>query len=161
MNCKKFAKILPDYLDNELSVNQITEVKNHLSSCAACYKLYQNLSNTIKLLEHKVDIDEQPFYFTRLKQKMENEVAVQESFITRISLRKLVQPMLYLSSLIIAVYIGILIGSSGSTTQNQYSELNNSSTDYIETIAKSNYLNDYEREPIENFFLSDSSANQE
>jgi hypothetical protein len=107
-------------------------------------------------LKPTTEITEQPFYYTRLKQRMENRTAATESIFNHIQIRKVLQPLLYLSSLILAVYIGILIGSS-SAIPNQFSELNSQDKSYIEEFADNNYLNDFKIEPIENLFLVDST----
>ena len=160
MNCKELKKILPDYIDKKLSEKQIEEFQNHMDSCSDCSILYQKFNNTLDLLKPKIEISEQAFYFTRLKQKMENRNATKESIFISLLSRKLVQPVIYLASLIIAVYIGILIGS-GSATQNQYSELNNEDKDYIQTFAEYQYLNDFEMEPIENLLIDDNNIVEE
>jgi hypothetical protein len=161
MNCNEFIKIVPNYIDKKLSEEQIEEFQSHMNSCSDCSVLYQKLNNTFDLLKPKVEIAEQAFYFTRLKQKMENRNAPKESIFISLLSRKLVQPVIYLTSLIIAVYIGILIGS-GSTTQNQYSELNNNDDkDYIQTFAEYQYFNDFEIEPIENLFIDENDLIEE
>ena len=160
MNCKEFKKIIPDYIDDKLSEEQIEEFQNHMNSCSDCSFLYQKLNNTLDLLKPKAEITEQAFYFTRLKQKMENRNSPKESIFISLLSRRLVQPVIYLASLIIAVYIGILIGS-GSATQNQYSELNNDDKDYIQTFAEYQYLNDFEIEPIENLLIDDDNIVEE
>lgn len=160
MNCKELKKILPDYIDEKLSEKQTEEFQNHIDSCSDCSILHQKLNNTINLLKPKAEIAEQAFYFTRLKQKMENINSHRESIFVSFLSRKLIQPVVYLSSLIIAVYIGILIGS-GSATQNQYSELNNENKDYIQTFAEYQYLNDFEIEPIENLLIDDNNLNED
>ncbi|MCK5170366.1 MAG: zf-HC2 domain-containing protein [Bacteroidales bacterium] len=160
MNCKEFIKIIPNYIDKKLSEEQIEEFQNHMNSCSNCSVLYQKLNITFDLLKPKTEIAEQAFYFTRLKQKMENRNSPKESIFVSLLSRKLVQPVIYLASLIIAVYIGILIGS-GSATQNQYSELNDDDKDYIQTFAEYQYLNDFEIEPIENLLIDENDLIEE
>ncbi|MCD4834376.1 MAG: zf-HC2 domain-containing protein [Bacteroidales bacterium] len=160
MNCKNLKKILPDYIDKKLSEKQIEEFQNHIESCSDCSILYQKFNNTFDLLKPKAEIAEHAFYFTRLKQKMENRNSPKESIFISFFSRKLVQPVIYLSSLIIAVYIGILIGS-GSVAQEQYSEFNNGNEDYIQTFAEYQYLNDFEIEPIENLLIDNDNIVEE
>lgn len=162
MNCKELKNIIPNYIDNELSEKQIIEFNNHLSSCVDCSRVYTKIKDTIDLLKPKAEIDEQAFYFTRLKQKMENRNNPKESVLVNLLSRKIIQPMIYLSSLIIAVYIGILIGSgTGSSVQNQFSDLNNIENNYIKTYTEYQYLNDFEIETIENFLMDEDSLDQE
>lgn len=156
MNCKEFKKLLPNYNDAILSPKQSEKFQIHLDSCPNCSILFHKYINTIDLLKPKAEIKEQAFYFTRLKQRMENNNYQKRSIVSSFFLRKLIQPVIYLSSLILAVYIGILIGS-GSVNQNQYSELNNDDTDYIKTYSEYQYINDFEIEPIENLLLENIS----
>jgi anti-sigma factor RsiW len=161
MNCKELKNIIPNYLDNELSKKQIIEFNNHLSSCAECSRVYTKTKETLDLLKPKAEIDEQAFYFTVLKQKMESRNIPEESIFATLLSRKLVQPMIYLSSLIIAVYIGILIGSStGSSVQNQFSDLSSDENNYIKTYTEYQYLNDSEIETIENLLIDEDTLTQ-
>lgn len=156
MNCKEFKKLLPYYFDKKLSKMQTDDFKHHINSCIGCSNIYKKFNNTLDLLKPKAEVDEQAFYFTRLKQQMENKKSPKESVFLNLLSKKLVQPTIYLTSLVLAVYIGILIGS-GSATQNQFSELNNDNKDYIQTFAEYQYINDYDIEPIENLFLADNN----
>ncbi|MFC2104652.1 hypothetical protein ACFLS4_04790, partial [Bacteroidota bacterium] len=132
--------------------------KEHLDSCPDCLSLYQKLSKSFDLLKPKAEIVNQPFYFTRLKQNMENMHVPRESIIKIVLSRKVFQPIIYLASLVIAVYIGILVGSS-STEPNQFSESNNNDViDYLQTFAEYQYLNDFETEPIENLIIEDEDS---
>lgn len=160
MNCKELVKILPDYIDDKLSEKQLEDFLNHTNSCVNCASLSRKLTNSLDLLKPTAEIKEQAFYFTRLKQRMENKNILKESILISFLSKKLVQPIIYLTSLIIAVYIGILIGS-GSVSQNQFSELNSNDKDYIETFAEYQYLNDFEIEPIENLLLNDNNTDKE
>ena len=160
MNCKEIRRKLPDYFNNKLSGRKIEIFQKHFDSCTECTNLYSSLNNTLALLKPNVEIPEQAFYFTRLKQKMENKSSIKGfSFIEFIS-KKAVQPIIYLASLIIAVYIGILIGSS-PTTKSQYTELNDNDKDYIQTYAEYQYLNDLDIETIENLLIEDNDLIEE
>lgn len=160
MNCREFNKILPNYNDERFSPKQKEEFQNHINSCSKCAILFQKFSSTIELLKPKAEIEEHLFYYTRLKQRMENSNLQRESILIKLLSKKLVQPLIYLSSLIIAVYIGILIGS-GSVNQNAYSELKNIETNYIQSYAEYQYLNDFDIEPIENLLLNSNNIAEE
>ncbi len=157
MNCKQIQKILPDYMDNNLTNVRSDKIRLHLQKCNNCFRLYERLEQSMNHLKPTATISEQPFYYTRLKQRMENKTTATESIFNPIQIRKVLQPVLYLSSLILAVYIGILIGSN-SGIPNQYSKLDTEDKSYIEEFADNNYLNDFEIEPIENLFLVDSNS---
>jgi hypothetical protein len=162
MNCKELKIIIPEYIENNLSDKQIKDCNDHLSLCKDCKRIYVGLKNTLDLLKPKAEIEEQAFYFTKLKQKMESKSETKESLFLKLFSQKIVQPMIYLSSLIIAVYIGILIGSSSSSTgANQFSDLNNDENNYIKTYNEYQYLNDFEIETIENLFIIEDTIIQE
>ncbi|MDA3954352.1 MAG: zf-HC2 domain-containing protein [Bacteroidales bacterium] len=162
MKCKDLKNIIPNYIANELSEKQILEFNNHINSCEDCKRVFNKLKNTLDLLKPRTDIEEQAFYFTRLKQKMENRANPRESIFVNLLSRKIVQPMIYLSSLIIAVYIGILIGSSTVPNgQNQISDLNDDEKNYIKTYTEYQYLNDFEIETIENLLIDEDGLIKE
>ncbi|HAF28416.1 MAG TPA: hypothetical protein DCG75_05145 [Bacteroidales bacterium] len=160
MNCKEFKNILSIYHDDLLTQKQKEEFQSHINSCSECSILFNNFSRTFNLLHSKSEIEDQPFYFTRLKQRMGNRNMKDKSLILSLFSKKLVQPLIYLSSLIIAVYIGILIGS-GSVNPNQYTELKNNETDFIKSYAEYQYLNDFDIEPIETLLLEENKNTEE
>ena len=155
MNCREIEKILPKYIEEKLSSEKNQEVLNHIDSCSNCSILYNKLIKTLSLLKPTSEIQEQPFYYTRLKQKMENQKEIMVSFLHPTLLKKLMQPAIYLVSLFLAVYIGILIGS-GSSYQNKYSNVKEDNKDYIEIFAEYQYMNDFEIETIENLLIENN-----
>ncbi|MCB2196269.1 MAG: zf-HC2 domain-containing protein [Bacteroidetes bacterium] len=157
MNCKQIHKLLPDYLDQNLSEERSILVRTHIESCKDCAMLYNKMQQSLNFLKPTSEISEQPFYFTRLKQRMENTMETKTSILSLRISKKVLQPLIYLSSLVIAVYIGILIGSN-SSMPNQFTGLNSQEQKYIEEFVEYNYLNDLEIEPIETLFLIDSSS---
>lgn len=157
MKCKQIHKLLPDYIDQNLSEKRGYLVRSHIENCEECSLLYKQLQQSLKLLKPSSEISEQPYYFTSLKQRMENRIEAKMSILSRNMSKKILQPIIYLSSLVIAVYIGILIGSN-SSIPNQFTRLNSQEQRYIEEFVEYNYLNDYEIEPIETLFLIDSSS---
>ncbi len=153
MNCKEFRKSLPLYLDGEINPNKKKKLDIHLDSCAECSLFYQKISGSLFQLHSKKDIDEQAFYYTRLKQRMLNKVQ-QESFIHSALFKKSLQLSTYFASIVIAVFIGILIGSGSDKLQ--YSDINYDSKDYLKSYMEYQYLNDFELENKENILLTDT-----
>jgi len=156
MNCKEFKNKLCDYFDQNLDTDLKNQFNEHLKTCSECSLLFEKMSNTLSLLNNPDRIPEQPYFYTQLKQKMENRLAGNVSLIHSILTKKVLQPVLYLASLIIAVYIGILIGS-GSTEKTQYAEENKKDTSYIEVLAQYQYINEMELESIEKSLVSTES----
>jgi predicted anti-sigma-YlaC factor YlaD len=149
MNCKEFTNRIPDYLDQSLGADLNNQFNEHLQNCADCSLLFYKMNNKLLLLNKPDRIAEQPYYFTQLKQRMENKFVHNETFLHSLTSKKVLQPMLYLASIIIAVYIGILIGSGTTTTNKQYSETTKADTSYIEVFAQYQYIDDMELESLE------------
>lgn len=106
MNCKDFKQNLPKYLDGELDSDKMKELDIHRDSCAQCLLLYQNVTRSLLLLKAKKEIEEQPFYYTRLKQKMLNQQE-KKSFLHNLLFKKSLQLTAYFTSIVIAVFIEI------------------------------------------------------
>jgi len=155
MKCKDFKYKIAKYLEGELNSENSIQFMDHLKKCSDCNLLFEKTKNTLAELKPSERIPEQPFYYTRLKQRMENKNEQQVSIIHQVLTKKLIQPLVYLASIIIAVYIGILIGS-GTTNTNQYSETTQKDTSFVNTYAKYQYVNEIEIESIEKSFLSDN-----
>jgi len=158
MDCHKIQNILPEYIEGNLMNKSSEEVLLHLDNCVKCNKVYSQLLLTIKQLKPKAEITEQPFYYTRLKQRIENNEAKRSVPILNPYFKKVMQPLVYAATIIIAVYVGILIGS-GSSGLNPYTSFESNSQEYIEDFANYNYVNDLEIETIETLFLADTLKN--
>jgi predicted anti-sigma-YlaC factor YlaD len=159
MRCKDVNKILSKYIDGSLSDENRKAIELHLDNCSLCYSKYTSVINTLNLLKPTKNIEEHAFYYTRLKQKMESNLIQKSSVLTRLFNNKIMQPALYLSSVIIAVFIGIQIGSYSGNSE-QYSELNIEEQDYIKVFSENKYLNDFEIESIENTLINNDSLIQ-
>lgn len=152
MDCKQTNKFIGDYIEGQLSESVETELQKHLNTCDKCFNQYSSLKKTLSLLKPKQEINEQAFYYTRLKQKMENKQSKNFTLYNTIFARQIAQPMLYAASIIIAVFIGIQIGSY-SSNNNQLSELT-TEEEYIKLFSETQYFNDFEQENIENTIVS-------
>jgi len=151
MKCKDFEKLLPDYIEQKLNPEIADKLKIHLSSCAKCEALHKKLLSAMQFLKPIREIEEQPFYYTRLKQRMQNE---RNTGFT-IYMKRYLQPIAYVASIVIAVYIGILIGSS-SVNQKQFTDVTEAEKDYLETFMDYQYINELEIEKIETVFIEES-----
>ncbi|OFX89220.1 MAG: hypothetical protein A2W99_01490 [Bacteroidetes bacterium GWF2_33_16] len=156
MNCKEFKNIIADYLGQNLNSDHEKQFAEHLQKCSECSLLFEKTNKTLSFLDNPERIPEQAFYFTQLKQKMENRFTINESFLHTILTKKVLQPLLYLASIIIAVYIGILIGS-GTPNSNKYSEISKTDTSYIELFAQYQYINEMELESIERNLVAEET----
>lgn len=156
MNCKTVIKLLPDYIHKKVSGDQYETIKNHVETCDSCKYIYANLISSLEILQPTKEIPEQPFYYTRLKQALENKQNKQREIFTIQLKNRILQPVIYLTSIVLAVYIGILIGSN-SNKANQFSSYELTEESYIEYFSDSQYLNDFEMESIENNYFSNDT----
>jgi len=160
MNCKEVDKKISMFIDGELSNENINLIKSHLDECSECSKKHIYLIDSLNLLKPTKNIEENAFYYTRLKQRMENIEFQKSSMFKRLFTNRLMQPVLYLSSVIIAVFIGIQIGSYSNNT-NIYSELNVEEQDYIKVYSENKFLNDFELESLENTLIYNDNSTEE
>ena len=158
MKCKEVKKLLPEFVEGNIQEQKMKDIDFHLNNCPDCMFLFEKLKSTMSMLKPKSEISEQAFYYTRLKQKMENRYDNARNYGLG-WLKRSLQPVAYVVSLVLAVYIGILIGS-GSTNKSQLSDMSTSDKDYIQTFAESQYINDYQLEKIENIFTTDYKSNE-
>ncbi|MGM0504654.1 MAG: zf-HC2 domain-containing protein [Bacteroidota bacterium] len=161
MKCKKIYKNLYRYHRGELSPPLKDEIDNHLTNCPECSVLYTKLVQTLDHLNDRETLPEQPFYYTRLKQRMENKKERYESVWSNGLARKILQPSIYMASLVLAVYIGILIGSGTGNYESRLAKNEAQAEDYIEAFADYQYLNDFQIESIENVLISENDEGNE
>ncbi len=161
MKCNKIHKILYRYQLGTLSPQLKKEIDKHLLNCPECSAIYAKLFQTLNHLNDKDTLPEQPFYYTRLKQRMENKKEQTETVWSNGIARKILQPALYLASLILAVYIGILIGSGTNSYETKLAKNEPTENDYIEAFVEYQYLNDFQIESIENVLISEKNEGNE
>lgn len=154
MDCNKIKKNIKAYTEGTLHKDLLLEIDSHIGKCESCSRLYNNIKSTLDLLKPTEEIQEQKFYYTRLKQRMVNEIDNSENTIRLLSSRKILQPLLYAASIIMAVFIGIQIGSYTSSPE-QYTDLT-TEEDFIEAFSDSQLLNDFEQETIESTFIEEN-----
>ncbi len=155
MKCKNVIKLLPDFIHQKITGDRYEGIQQHLDQCDSCNKIHRNLLLSLDLLKPTKEIPEQAFYYTRLRQRMINRQETANTF-GIFSIKKILQPAIYLTSILLAVYVGILIGSHSSGS-NQLSSYEMSEEGYIELFTESQYLNDFELETIEStYFITDT-----
>lgn len=144
MKCKTIHKNLIYFLEGDLPEEQMQEVKAHLSRCTECAAFAEDMKKTLGVVQLEISDQASPFFYTRVKARMErekeNEIKTGSLFIRE----KILQPALFVTLLLAGVYTGIKIGSN-TGTQRQ-------APDYtqIEVVP---YLNEMEAEPLESFLM--------
>ena len=159
MKCKQVEILIPEYIDNNIDSTKVKLVEQHIKECNQCNYLYKSLKSSLDLLQAKKDIEEQPFYYTRLVQKIENKQLKNDSLFLNLLKSRVIQPIVYLTSVIIAVYVGILIGSN-SNSANNYSTLVDEDKTYTEIFAETQYINEFDIEVLESEYIEDSTIKE-
>lgn len=75
MRCYRIKRILPLFLDGQLSEKQSAEVKVHLDRCPLCYKEAESLKETWDLLAEWKPIHPAPNFKTRFWQRVAEETS--------------------------------------------------------------------------------------
>ena len=55
--CREFFNILTEFIDSELTENHLIRIRNHLSTCLQCTRVYQDVRILIRLCQTE-SIDE-------------------------------------------------------------------------------------------------------
>jgi hypothetical protein len=144
MKCKTLHKKLIFFLDGDLSAEEMEQMRLHLSECNDCATFAEDMKKTLAILEFEKSPEVNPFFYTRLKTKLENQTIKQD----RISLNpvwaRILQPSLFSVLLIAGIYSGIKIGQT-STVNSKYASYTEK-----EIIP---YLDEMETETIETFLM--------
>jgi len=144
MNCKDLHKRIVFYLDAELSEKEMEETKLHLAECSECAVFAAEMEKTFAILTAEKSPAVNPFFYTRLKAKMENRASVQYELQQKSILAKILQPAFFSVLLLAGIYTGIKIGQPANETN---------STEVISDQDVIPYLNEMETETIEAFLI--------
>ena len=154
MKCSEIHKQLFPYLEGELSENEVGRIDNHLEECASCRSVYENTREAWNALREE-KIPHQPFFYTRLKQSMENRKNRSVPNLARVG-RTILQPAMYFAILGLGIYIGVQLGQGFELQDGTAST--NEQINYIEDYAKSQYLNGMELEWVEQEMLTEQQT---
>ncbi|MDP2422914.1 MAG: zf-HC2 domain-containing protein [Bacteroidales bacterium] len=119
MNCKNVQQKLIFFAENDLSTLEAVNVGKHLEGCSDCNLLYEELRETLGVIEKEKEFRVNPFFATRVEQRLANlkekEILLSQS-VWLVRLTKLVPVAL---SLVLAVWLGINLGINFSQTPAQ------------------------------------------
>ena len=148
MKCNELHKKLVPYAEQNLPEAEMNAAAEHLSTCIDCNALYEEISKTWQLIDEEKEIAPDPFYFTRLEQRLSNEASSQQKRILP-AWGKAIQNMAATIVLLLSIAAGVMLGS-------QYSGkfFMASGQDDYEYFSEIMYLNTAENETIENYFLN-------
>lgn len=144
MKCKTLHKKLIFFLEGDLPEKEAREIKLHLNECADCAAFAEDMKKTLDIIQAEKSPEVNPFFYTRLKARMESE-EVREKQQTGFPVwERILQPALFSLLLLAGVYTGIKIGQPAN------SELNQSIFAETELVP---FLNEMDAEPIETFLM--------
>ena len=144
MKCKDLHNKLIFYLEGDLPEKEMEQLRIHLSECSECAQFAGEMQKTPGIVEAEKSPEVNPFFFTRLKAKMESQNESFESKAGHPFLVRVLQPALFSLLLLAGIYSGIKIG------QKAENEI------YVTTSLDEQvipYLNEMEAEPIEAFLM--------
>jgi len=144
MNCRNIHKRLVFFLEGDIPEPEAEEIAKHRVQCPTCAAFAEDLKKTLQIVQLEKLPAVNPFFYTRLKARMQKEA---EGVVQPAGFQlwgKVLQPALFSMLLLIGIYTGIKIGQPVSGGE--------STIDYAaqELIP---YLNEMEAEPLEAFLM--------
>lgn len=144
MKCKTLHKKLIFFLEGDFPENEVNEMKAHLAECDACAAFAEEMKKTLGVIQTEKSPEVNPFFYTRLKARMENEEFQEKQRIGFPVWEKVLQPAFFSLLLLAGIYSGIKIGQPANTGANQ--------NIFAETEVVP-LLNEMDAEPIETFLM--------
>jgi len=144
MNCNSIHKKLIFFLDGDLTVKEAEEVSAHLAQCGKCAAFAEDMKRTLGIVELEKSPEVNPFFYTRLKARIDKE---KENIIRPAGSpmwEKVLQPAIFSLLLLAGIYTGIKIGQPATR---ELTSLYSAETELVP------YLNEMEAEPIETFLM--------
>lgn len=144
MKCRTIHKNLIFFLEGDLPQKETEQIKVHLSGCEQCAAFAEDMKKTLGIIEKEKAIETNPFFYTRLKAKLESQTQAEKVRFWKPVLVKVVQPVFFSVLLIAGIYTGFKIGTPV--------RVNTAFANYTtEEIVP--YLNEMQSEPIEEFLM--------
>ena len=110
MKCKTLHKNLIFFLEGELPEKEMAVIKAHLSECETCASFVKEMRQTLRIIETEKSPAVNPFFYTRLKAKLENQGDAEEKYAVWPAFVRVLQPVAFSILLVIGIYTGIKIG---------------------------------------------------
>ncbi|HBG61797.1 MAG: hypothetical protein A2Y03_02495 [Omnitrophica WOR_2 bacterium GWF2_38_59] len=143
MDCKRLKSQIYEYLDNELKADDLQHVTEHLSTCAECQKMYEEIKKNWDALGVLPKVEPSPNYMSQFW----SEVATRQSIVEKISERS---RQMFLTWKMVPVYVSLCIAISVFSIRN-YVEFDQSrrimaemSQDEIEMVEYIELAENYE-----------------
>jgi len=75
MKCTEIENKIWDYIEETLDIEAQTSVKRHLDECSKCASMEKALRSSLQIIEGSRRTEADPFFFSRLEARMENNEA--------------------------------------------------------------------------------------
>lgn len=158
MKCNKIHKNLIFYIDGELSPDITKEIQEHLMLCGKCKKLYEKMAGAWNV-SNEGRIPYQPFFYTRVKQGLENSREKKQAMLKRYG-KVIFQPVIYFIVLGLGIFIGIQLGQGVYSSQQMSNNEISSQQEFIEAYADSNYIDGMKLEALETEMIAQEQPNE-
>jgi len=124
MKCKTLHKKLIFYLEGDLPEKEVNEMNAHLAECESCAAFAEDMQKTLGIIQVEKSPEVNPFFYTRLKARMEIEEVQEKQRVGFPIWEKVLQPAFFSLLLLAGIYTGIKIGqpTDTGTGQNIFAE---------------------------------------
>ena len=120
MNCQLCQRELDAYHEGQLPDGIRIQVESHLASCLDCSKSYQLFTLANKVMDTEKRVISNPFLVTRIMAGIEETDSKSERFKRIPAYYKVLRPVFISVSLAVAVFIGVLVGSTYLPTESAH-----------------------------------------
>jgi predicted anti-sigma-YlaC factor YlaD len=151
MKCSEVQKKLIFYIEKELGNTSTNEIESHLKECKKCNLLYNEMSKTLGILDNMEQLKPNPFFYTRLNEKIKDIDNKESGILFSPSFIKILQPIAISLVLVVSLVLGIIIGNEFS--KNSYFS-DNSIESNLQIYSDNFYLNEIDEESFENFLIT-------
>lgn len=159
MKCKQIHKQLIFYIDGELTPEMTKNIQAHLNECAECQKIYQKMKRAWGE-QAAAPIPYQPFFYTRVKQGLKNDMDRNKRFSLQKYKRIILQPAIYFVVLGLGIYLGIQLGQGAQPDQQVAQNEISSQQEFIEAYADSQYINGMNLEILEKEMIAEEQQTE-
>ena len=137
MKTKLSNNTLLKFFNNELSDEERSKVGSLIDSSANYKKIISELNATYSLTAKNEKLEDNPYLYLKIINKITENKSRKDSYNSHL-LKRLFQPIIALSLILITLYTGFTIGTVYSETSNELTTLNNTSAIYFNDLQHDN-----------------------
>ena len=149
MDCQFVKYNMINYLEGQLKALEVQAFDSHLEQCDSCRTVFEEFAKTYNMLEADKHVQPNPFFFSRLEQRIINEQQSLPGFIPQI-FAKAIKPIMATLLILLSILSGVLIGSQFTDGAYAGSAYDSELEYYTESV----YFNNVDDEPIEYYLLN-------